>query len=72
MIIKIVLTLTAMDLFLVDTNTEVHNHPFGAHVWVVEVHVLFVGSFVAVYDHPNVVEVSVPMVLVKADLNLLD
>ncbi len=54
------------DSFLVDTNIEVHSHPF-VHV-IVAVHEVVVVSFVVVCDHPNVV--SVPMELDWADSNL--
>lgn len=54
------------DSFLVDTNIEVHSHPF-AHV-IVAVHEVVEVSFVEAYDHPNVA--SVPMELDWADLDL--
>lgn len=54
------------DSFLVDTNIEVHSHPF-VHV-IVAVHEVVEVSSVEAYDHPNVV--SVPMELDWADLNL--
>lgn len=60
-------TLVMTDSFLVDTNIEVHSHPF-VHV-IVEVHEVVVVSFVEAYDHPNVA--SVPMELDWADLNLI-
>ena len=59
-------TLVTTDLFQVDTNTEVHSHPF-VHV-IGEVDEVVEVSFVAVYDQPNVV--FVPMGLDWADLNL--
>lgn len=54
------------DSFLVDTNIEVHSHPFVHEI--VAVHEVVEVSFVEAYDHPNVV--SVPMELDWADLDL--
>lgn len=63
---KTIPTLVMTDSFLVDTNIEVHSHPF-AHV-IVAVHEVVEVSFVEACDHPNAV--SVPMELDWADLNL--
>lgn len=57
----------------VDTNTEVHNHPFVGHAWAVGAldgdEVAVVVSFVEVYDQSNAV--SDPM-LVLVDLDQLE
>lgn len=61
-------TLKAMDALdsIQDTNIEAHNLPFVVHA-IAEVVAV---SFAVAYDQSNAVEVSVPMVLVWADLNL--